>query len=93
LPLPKLVALAQKRDDPGLVERHRVASRQALDARFAALAAAYGTKYVSIYGSLCTTYCRTLGESGLPLMFDYGHLTAEASELVAKQFSDLSLRR
>jgi peptidoglycan/LPS O-acetylase OafA/YrhL len=93
LPLPKLVALAEKRDDPGLVERHRVISREALDARFAALAAAYGTKYVSIYGSLCTTYCRTLGESGLPLMFDYGHLTAEGSELVAKQFSDLSLRR
>jgi hypothetical protein len=93
LPLPKLVALAEKRDDPGLVERHRMISRQALDTRFAALAAVHGTRYVSIYGSLCTSYCRTLGESGLPLLFDSHHLTAEGSKLVAKQFSDLSLRQ
>ncbi len=49
LPLPMLATLAEKRGDPGLVERHLVASREALDTRFAVLAVAHGGKYVSIY--------------------------------------------
>jgi peptidoglycan/LPS O-acetylase OafA/YrhL len=95
LPVPILAALAAERNDPGLIERHFDNARgAALDERFAALAAAHGAKYVSIYKALCKAAgCRTLGDSGLPLMFDYSHLTAEGSELVAKQFNDPSLRR
>lgn len=94
LPVPMLAALAVERNDPGLIERHFDKARgAALDERFAALAAARGVKYVSTYKALCTAAgCRTLGDSGLPLIFDYGHLTAEGSELVARQFNDPSLR-
>ncbi len=93
VPLPKLVALAEQRSDPGLVERHQVTSRAALDTSLAALVAAHGFNYTSVYKALCAPQCRTLGESRLPLMFDFDHLTAEGSELVAKSFNDPSLRR
>jgi peptidoglycan/LPS O-acetylase OafA/YrhL len=94
LPVPMLMAMAAMRNDPGLVDRNFDASRGALDARFAALAAAHGAKYVSAYAAFCGVgNCRVRGDSGLPLMFDYGHLTTEGSELVAKRFNDPSLRR
>jgi peptidoglycan/LPS O-acetylase OafA/YrhL len=94
LPLPMLMAMAAMRDDRTLVDRNFDASREAIDVRFAALAATHHAKYVSTYSVFCTeANCRMLGASGLPLMFDYGHLTAEGSELVAAQFNDPSLRR
>ena len=93
-PLPMLTALAVSRHDPSIVERNLDISPVFLDSQLAVLAAAHGVKYVSIYKALCTAaQCRTLDDNGLPLMFDYGHLTAEGSELVAKQFDDPSLLR
>ena len=94
LPLPMLTALAASRHDPSIVERNLNTSPMFLDSELAVLAAAHGAKYFSIYGALCATeHCRTLDDNGLPLMFDYGHFTTEGSEIVAKQFSDPSLRQ
>ena len=39
--------------------------------------------YVSVYRALCTPDCLLFAGNGIPLQFDYGHLTREGSRLLA----------
>jgi hypothetical protein len=45
-----------------------------------------GIGYVSVYQAICPRgQCRMTDQDGLPLAFDYGHLTASGSVIVAEQ--------
>ena len=45
-----------------------------------------GTGYVSLYAALCPVgKCQVTDEQGLPLAFDYGHLTTSGSTVVAQR--------
>ena len=45
-----------------------------------------GIGYVSLYAALCPEgRCQVTDQDGLPLAFDYGHLTASGSTFVAQQ--------
>lgn len=87
LPLPRLVALAVHRGDPGLVDRFRDKDVARLDRAFGRVAALHGALYMSPYRALCRQgRCRTQDDGGQPLQFDYGHLTAAGSLVVAGEF-------
>lgn len=87
LPLPRLMALAEARHDRGLVERFRDKDGAKLDMLYAQIAAKHGALYMSPYQALCgARSCQTADATGLPLQFDYGHVTAAGSLLVAGQF-------
>lgn len=81
--LPRVLAQALYRRDPSIVDRHRVARRQALDAMLAARAPATGATYVSVYRAMCPGgRCTLWTDDGNPIQFDYGHLTLQGSKLV-----------
>jgi peptidoglycan/LPS O-acetylase OafA/YrhL len=83
--LPRLLAFSIRGHDPAIPDEHRVDQRQ-LDNSMARLASEKGDDYVSFYHSLCgPKSCAEFGVDGVPLQFDYGHLTAEGSELVAQK--------
>jgi len=86
--LPLLVAKGMVAGDPALAARFRRPDSGALDARYARLAARHGALYFSPYQALCGQGgdCRTLDDKGLPVQFDYGHLTRSGSGLVADSF-------
>jgi hypothetical protein len=86
-PLPQVLAIALSRHDPALVARVRQPGGSALDVAFHKLAVEHGALYFSPYGALCRSgVCRVTDESGMPLQFDYGHLTAQGSFAVAAAF-------
>ena len=80
--LPRLLA----RDAAGrLATDHLVGAVRDLDRRMAASVTAAGVRYASLFDLLCTSAgCRTLAADGIPLQFDYGHLTVEGSTVVAR---------
>jgi hypothetical protein len=81
--LPRLLALGELRNDPGLAARHRMTEILALDARMRRMAAERGVAYVSLNALICEARaCVTRTPAGIPLQFDGGHLTAEGSALV-----------
>jgi peptidoglycan/LPS O-acetylase OafA/YrhL len=85
--LPFVAALAEQRDDPKLLADFREGGQARLDADYARLAASHGALYFSPYGALCGTgTCRIVDDQGVPVQFDYGHLTRQGSRIVAGLF-------
>ena len=89
LPLPQLVALATTRGKPAIVDALRQPDGAALDSRVEAVARQHGAGYFSTWRALCgPATCATTTADGMPLQFDYGHLTRAGSLLVARSFPE-----
>lgn len=80
--LPRLLINAETRSDPALPQRHRMAIARIADRRLAAVAAAQGAPYVSLYRALCPDDgpCATRTPGGAPMQYDGGHLTLQGSK-------------
>ncbi len=83
--LPRLLAFSIRGNDQAIPDEHRV-DQHALDDAMSAMAEKQGVEYVSFYRSLCGAQsCEEFAVNGVPLQFDYGHLTREGSLLVAQK--------
>jgi len=83
--LPRLLAFSIRGNDPSIPDEHRVDEHK-LDDAMADLARRKGIDYISFYKSLCGAHsCPEFGADGVPLQFDYGHLTKEGSVLVVQR--------
>jgi peptidoglycan/LPS O-acetylase OafA/YrhL len=89
MPLPRVLALAEQREDPALVTRARLEGGAALDASMAIALRDTGATYLSTYRALCpeaSGECTTTTAGGnVPVQFDYGHLTVDGAALVAQR--------
>jgi hypothetical protein len=84
--LPWLLTTSMLKDDPSLVNRFRLARQRDMDRLFAGGLSRAGIDYVSLYHAICPNeQCQVRDGDGLPLAFDYGHLTARGSAFVAQQ--------
>lgn len=82
-PLPRLLAFSIRDGNSRLPYEHRF-DQHKLDDAMAVLAAKKGVDYVSFYRLLCGAQsCAELDADGVPLQFDYGHLTKQGSLFVA----------
>lgn len=87
IPLPQAMAMAKMRNDPSLPARMRERDIAELDRQFEHIAREHGAIFFSLYRALCKgQYCQTVDDRGLPLQYDYGHLTRRGSLLVAQHF-------
>jgi hypothetical protein len=84
--LPRLLAASIREHDPAIPYNHRVAECARLDKKMSDLAAKqWSVRYVSFFGSLCKQQsCIEYAAQGVPLQFDYGHLTKDGSILLAQ---------
>jgi peptidoglycan/LPS O-acetylase OafA/YrhL len=84
--LPRLLAASIKENDPAIPYNHRVAECARLDKKMSETAAReWGVRYVSFFSSLCKERtCIEYAGNGVPLQFDYGHLTKDGSILLAQ---------
>ena len=91
--LPRLLAFSIRGNNDAIPDEHRVDQR-VLDEAMSTLAQNKGVEYISFYRSLCgPRTCQEFAVKGVPLQFDYGHLTKEGSVLVAqKVFGTRDLR-
>jgi peptidoglycan/LPS O-acetylase OafA/YrhL len=84
--LPWLLAASMLKHDPSVVDRSRLGKQEQTDKLFAEQLRQDGIGYVSLYAALCPEgRCQVTDAEGLPLAFDYGHLTASGSTFVAQQ--------
>ena len=99
--LPRLVALGLRSADPNpILSSHRLPRSLAVDRRMAQLARdEWKVRYISAFDNLCNPQvekltgsnlqsgdgCPVLAAPGVPLQFDYHHLTVEGSILYAQQ--------
>jgi peptidoglycan/LPS O-acetylase OafA/YrhL len=82
--LPRVLALSVLHRDPGLVARERKSEVAALDLEMERALEGTGVRYISMYQTICVaSACRTTTDDGVPLQFDYGHLTADGARWVA----------
>lgn len=80
--LPRLLVFADKRGEPRLPARAHDAQVFETDRLLRAVAARTGTPYLSMVEHLCAPDgCRTWAARGVPMQFDYGHLTAQGSQV------------
>jgi peptidoglycan/LPS O-acetylase OafA/YrhL len=84
-PLPRLLAMAIRDNDPELPRAHQMKSLSQFDEAMAELAqSTWHIPYVSLIHLLCTEKgCTNYVAPGIPLLMDYGHLTKEGSLLLA----------
>jgi peptidoglycan/LPS O-acetylase OafA/YrhL len=84
--LPRLLATSIRDHDPNIPYNHRVAECARLDAEMSTMAEAqWRVRYVSFFKSLCRqASCVEYAGEGVPLQFDYGHLTKDGSVLLAR---------
>lgn len=89
-PLPRLLAMSLRQNDPSLPRQHLAAFVSPLDARMAEAAKTeWQVPYVSWVQLLCAgDNCLQYADPSIPLLSDYGHLTKEGSVLVAQQLRD-----
>jgi peptidoglycan/LPS O-acetylase OafA/YrhL len=85
--MPHVLALANHRGDPQIVERARLPGTRDLDARFRDFARSIGALYMSNYSAMCPDdECVTVLPNGQPVQLDSHHLTTGGSYLVAEAF-------
>ncbi|MEV5023806.1 acyltransferase family protein [Sphingobium sp. LMA1-1-1.1] len=80
-PLPRLLARHIDRDEP--IDMHRNKQVPLVDRQLAAAMKRAHIPYFSPYASLCAPDCRLWVTPGVPVQFDYGHLTQQGSVLIA----------
>jgi hypothetical protein len=87
MPLPRLLAQVAGGRDPFLLTAARLPEQRGTDGDLAAAVTHAGGRYISLYRLLCAVdgaTCRTM-VNDIPMQWDYGHLTAEGSELIAEK--------
>jgi hypothetical protein len=89
-PLPRLLAMSMRDNDPAVPAQHRVGAVSALDRAMSESASReWHTPYVSMIDLLCDhDRCVETVQPGVPLLSDYGHLTKEGSVMVAQRLRD-----
>jgi peptidoglycan/LPS O-acetylase OafA/YrhL len=94
-PLPRVLAMAMRDGKPEEIEQHRSKNAEEMDHDMAVLAASqWNVPYISMYEDLCGSQvvpkaadvggCPPYAGSGVPLLFDTDHLTAEGSAFFAR---------
>jgi peptidoglycan/LPS O-acetylase OafA/YrhL len=90
MPLPRLLAQVSDGRDPSLLLDARPADQALTDRDLGAAVRSSGADYVSAYHLLCasgTAPCETM-VGGVPVQWDYGHLTAQGSQLLARKLKE-----
>lgn len=91
--LPRLLGQAFWRDDPSILIKGRNSEQSGIDEELSRAVTAAGGSYISTYAMLCPKdggACTT-STGGVPVQWDYGHLTAEGSALVATRAAETGL--
>ncbi|MDY7097894.1 MAG: acyltransferase family protein [Pseudomonadota bacterium] len=81
---PRILAIAERRDDPSHIERLRRSDRDPIDSILEKAVTQAGGRYISQLEFECPSSggvrrCRTLASDGLPIHYDTGHLTLQAA--------------
>jgi len=91
-PLPRLLAYSIAWHEPGLANRHRVASREVVDAQMQSLASStWHVPYISLYQAICNGEdCVEYTDAAkqVPIMNDEVHLNEFGSALIVRRLID-----
>jgi peptidoglycan/LPS O-acetylase OafA/YrhL len=83
--LPRVLAKAFASGDWGLIDEYRRGGIKSLDEKIAAALQGAPAEFISLYDAICVPDCAVWAKEGVPLQFDYGHLTTDGSLEVAQR--------
>ena len=89
--LPRILASSARDGDPGLPTGSRVDQQERTDRDMDQALKGHAAIYLSPYRTLCASpekACRTVDDDGVPVQWDYGHLTSAGSLLIARAWKD-----
>tara|TARA_Y100000296_G_scaffold57290_1_gene65703 strand:+ start:5799 stop:7673 length:1875 start_codon:yes stop_codon:yes gene_type:complete len=80
--LPRLL-ISYQAEQSKIFEHSLYFEKQALDKQFSKTISETSATYISLFNTLCELgTCTLMTEQGIPVQFDYGHLTLEGSEML-----------
>ena len=80
--LPRLL-ISYQAEQNKIFEHSLYFEKQALDKQFSKTTSETPATYISLFNTLCELgTCTLMTEQGIPVQFDYGHLTLEGSEML-----------
>lgn len=86
---PLLLASERMNGTPGLTENALDPAKKPLSDRLGMIVAAQNVRYVPVYDGICDAQgCVQTTANGVPMQFDYGHLTLDGAKLVVARFHD-----
>ena len=92
--LPRLLALSEQHNDPGLPQREILSRSSVMDDAVQKVAAGAGASYISMYDLFCEPEaCLTVLPGNVPLQFDDVHFTREGSLEAARRLAGTHLLR
>jgi peptidoglycan/LPS O-acetylase OafA/YrhL len=85
--LPRILAraVAENTDEDEVATNHRRSEQKLTDDVFIQLQLPKDVKYISVYSVMSTPKWRLWSDSGVPVQFDYGHLTKEGAMFLAER--------
>jgi hypothetical protein len=88
-PLPQVIVASMQQRDPTVIKARRTPDRgQPVDRVIAEAARRSGARYVSVFDALCPgDMCTVLTDAGIPVQYDYGHLTLSGSRLLMSRIA------
>lgn len=88
--LPMLLARSEARGDKFDFDTLRIPGRDDVDAAMKEVVEAAGAEYISLLSTECSEdgTCTLYAPDGMPLQFDYGHLTLSGSRFVLQTHED-----
>ena len=90
-PVPRILAMAVQNGDPGLPKAHQT-DKTAVDAALEAVARRNHVPYVSLQKMMCPAgACTVYASPGVPMQFDYSHLTRAGSIWVATHVAEMDI--
>jgi hypothetical protein len=83
--LPRLL-ISYQSEQSKILEHSLYFEKQALDKQFSKTISETPASYISLFNALCELgNCTLTTEQGIPVQFDYGHLTLEGSEMLLEK--------
>jgi len=85
--LPRILAraVAERSDEDQIAMKHRRSEQKLTDDVFLQLQFPINVKYISVYNIMSTPKWKLWSDSGVPVQFDYGHLTKEGAMYLAER--------
>ncbi|MEP4892089.1 MAG: acyltransferase family protein [Aliiglaciecola sp.] len=78
---PSILARAIKRGELESIDSHRIHSKEVMDKYIEAATIKNGGEFISLFNSECQSgQCKLTTDEGVPLHFDYGHLTLSGAK-------------
>lgn len=87
--LPRILAKSEYYNNHDIANKSLTRGIDDISADLGAKLSGSGAVYIPIYNLICSEKCIEYADNGVPLQFDYGHLTLDGARVVARKIAEI----